>query len=191
MLTDKRSTTARTRFVFHSCHYFSAKVVLFCDICKNSTHFFMCRYYEYGGRAYPVRHYPIAIRLRDRKGRAILCIALNPQSGDFSGAILGVRSVALLHGKIRQGIREGEETAILIKVLFCNLEFFGSSLVHPWFILGLLHGVDIQGTREQNLNKKHFCQYSFIWRSCLPCTALPCSHTAAYPQGVRHSMYCA
>ena len=26
-----------------------------------------------GGRAYPVRHYPIAIRLRDREGRAILC----------------------------------------------------------------------------------------------------------------------
>ena len=62
-----------------------------------------------GGRAYPVRHYPI--RLRDRNqtphqptrlvgdpvSRAILCIALNPQSGDFSGAILGVRSVALLH----------------------------------------------------------------------------------------------
>ena len=45
----------------------------------------------------PVRYYPVAIRLRDRKGRAILCIALNPQSGDFSGAILGVRSVALLH----------------------------------------------------------------------------------------------
>ena len=52
-----------------------------------------------GGRAYPVRHYPIAIRLRDREGRAILCIALSPQSGDSSGAILGVRSVALLHLK--------------------------------------------------------------------------------------------
>ena len=50
-----------------------------------------------GGRAYPVRHYPIAIRLRDREGRAVLCIALSPQSGDSSGAILGVRSVALLH----------------------------------------------------------------------------------------------
>ena len=50
-----------------------------------------------GGRAYPVRHYPVAIRLRDREGRAILCIALSPQSGDSSGAILGVRSVALLH----------------------------------------------------------------------------------------------
>ena len=53
--------------------------------------------HTFGGRAYPVRHYPIAIRLRTRKGCAILCIALNPQSGDFSGAILGVRSVALLH----------------------------------------------------------------------------------------------
>ena len=91
-----------------------------------------------GGRAYPVRHYPIAVRLRTRKGCAILCIALNPQSGDFSGAILGVRSVALLH---------------LTKSLFANT--------------------------------------SYIRRSCLPCTALPCSHTAAYPQGVRHSMYCA
>ena len=50
-----------------------------------------------GGRAYPVRHYPIAMRLRDRKGRAVLCIALSPQNGDSSGAILGVRSVALLH----------------------------------------------------------------------------------------------
>ena len=26
-----------------------------------------------GGRAYPVRHYPVAIRLRDREGRAVLC----------------------------------------------------------------------------------------------------------------------
>ena len=60
-----------------------------------------------GGRAYPVRHYPLAIRLRTREEYAILCIALNPQSGDFSGAILGVRSVALLH--------------------------LGSSLVRPWF----------------------------------------------------------
>ena len=50
-----------------------------------------------GGRAYPVRHYPIAIRLRDREGRAILCVARSPQSGDSSGATLEVRSVALLH----------------------------------------------------------------------------------------------
>jgi hypothetical protein len=33
--------------------------------------------------------------------------------------------------------------------------------------------------------------YHTYWRSCLPCTALPFSHTAAYPRGVRHSMYCA
>ncbi len=42
----------------------------------------------------------LAIRLRDRKGRAILCIALSPRYGDSSGAILGVRSVALLHGRL-------------------------------------------------------------------------------------------
>ena len=77
----------------------------------------MLIHHTFGGRAYPVRHYPVAIRLRDRKGHAILCIALNPQSGDFSGAILGVRSVAVLHGEIRQGIRDGKRTAILIKVL--------------------------------------------------------------------------
>ena len=53
-----------------------------------------------GGRVYPVRHYPIAIRLRDREGRAILCVALTPQSGDSSGATLGVRSVALLHALV-------------------------------------------------------------------------------------------
>ena len=50
-----------------------------------------------GGRAYPVRHYPVVIRLRTRKGCAILCIALNPQSGDSSDAILEVPFKALLH----------------------------------------------------------------------------------------------
>ena len=30
-----------------------------------------------GGRSYPVSHYPIAMRLRDRKGRAILCLRLS------------------------------------------------------------------------------------------------------------------
>ena len=30
-----------------------------------------------GGRSYPVIHYPIAMRLRDRKGRAILCLRLS------------------------------------------------------------------------------------------------------------------
>ena len=90
-----------------------------------------------GGRAYPVRHYPIAIRLRTRKGCAILCIALNPQSGDFSGAILEVPFKALLHGGIRQGIRGEKEMAILINSTFCGSEFLGSSLVLPWFVLGL------------------------------------------------------
>ena len=94
------------------------------------------KHHTLGGRAYPVRHYPIAVRLRDREGHAILCIALNPQSGDFSGAILGVRSVALLHGEIRQGIRELKEKAILRKVLFGWLgvlwSFIGLSLVLRW-----------------------------------------------------------
>ena len=69
-----------------------------------------------GGRAYPVRHYPIAIRLRDRKGRAILCIAFNPQSGDSSDAILEVPFKALLHGLPAEflrypfGIPSGETT---------------------------------------------------------------------------------
>ena len=103
--------------------------------------------HTFGGCAYPVRHYPIAIRLRtlafgnmvamivdpvniratctsalptySRSSwgphniySAILCIALNPQSGYFSGAILGVRSVALLHlalllGRYKGSIREG------------------------------------------------------------------------------------
>ena len=40
------------------------------------------------------------LRLRDRKGRAILCIAFNPQSGDFSDAILEVPFKALLHGRL-------------------------------------------------------------------------------------------
>ena len=57
---------------------------------------------QLGGRVYPVRHYPIAIRLRDREGRAILCIALYPRTGESSGAILGVRSVALLHAQSQQ-----------------------------------------------------------------------------------------
>ena len=100
----------------------------------------MLIHHTLGGRAYPVRHYPVAIRLRDRKGHAILCIALNPQSGDFSGAILGVRSVALLH---------------LTKVLFEVWEFFGLSLVHPWFVLGLLPERDSEGTIEHNLKKQH------------------------------------
>ena len=84
---------------------------------------------------------------------AILCIALNPQSGDFSGAILGVRSVALLHGKIGEGIREVKESAILTKRTFSISAFFGRSLVHPLFVLGYLHGSTKDGTSRRNLNK--------------------------------------
>ena len=43
-------------------------------------------------------------------------------------------------GGIEEGIREVKEMVILIKVLFCNLEFLGHSLVRLWFFLGLLHG---------------------------------------------------
>ena len=67
--------------------------------------------YTLGGRAYPVRHYLVAIRLRtcnstpDQSheiGRAPHRVrhsmfAPSPQCGDTSGASLGVRSVALLH----------------------------------------------------------------------------------------------
>ena len=42
-----------------------------------------------------------------------------------------------------------------------------------------------------NLFREQYSNTSYNWRSCLPCTALPFSHTAAYPRGVRHSMYCA
>ena len=52
----------------------------------------------------------------------------------------GVLSVVsrLSVGGIGQGIREVKETAILIKSTFCVWEFFGRSLVRPWFIVGLL-----------------------------------------------------
>ena len=79
-----------------------------------------------GGRAYPVRHYPIAVRLRTRKGYAILCIASFPQSGDSSDAILEVPFKALLHGGIRQCIREVNEIGILIKSIFFQ------SIAYSW-----------------------------------------------------------
>ena len=93
-----------------------------------------------GGRAYPVRHYPIAIRLRDRKGRAILCIALFPQSGDSSGAILGVRSVALLHvidsGKIRK------DWVKIVHIELRILNFEGKSCVYLKKIVPLWRGLE-------------------------------------------------
>ena len=70
---------------------------------------------------------------------------------EFCRSSLGCRSE-----KIGEGIRELKETAILINSTFGVWEFFGRSLVHPRVVFGLLHGVDIQGTREGNLKKSTF-----------------------------------
>jgi hypothetical protein len=43
--------------------------------------------------------------------------------------------------------------AILIKRTFCDLAFFGSSLVRPWFFLGLLAEGNREGTTGRNLKK--------------------------------------
>ena len=80
-------------------------------------------YIHIGGRVYPVRHYPITIRLRDREGHAILCIALNPRSGDSLGAILGVRSVALLHPR-----KYGREMQPILQHARRICAFFGTPL---------------------------------------------------------------
>ena len=58
-------------------------------------------------------------------------------------------------GGIRQGIRKGKETAILINSIFSVWEFFGRFLLLLWFIVGLLYGGDRQGTREGNLNFRY------------------------------------
>ena len=80
-----------------------------------------------GGRAYPVRHYPIAVRLRTRKGCAILCIASFPQSGDSSDAILEVPFKALLHAKC--------STYALF--LYKNAFFSKNICVCPFFVVPL------------------------------------------------------
>ena len=60
-------------------------------------------------------------------------------------------------GKMGGGIREGKETAILTKSTFPDSEFFGSSLVCLWFVLGLLPEGDREGTKERNLKKNTLC----------------------------------
>ena len=76
--------------------------------------------HTFGDCAYPVRHNPIAVRLRDRKGRAILCIALFPHYGDSSGAILEVPFKALLHLDLLQHKdSEGRGERNLKKTPFC------------------------------------------------------------------------
>ena len=42
---------------------------------------------------------------------------------------------------------------ILINSIFEDSEFFGRSLVLPWFFLGLLFDGDWKGAIEKNLNK--------------------------------------
>ena len=59
-------------------------------------------------------------------------------------------------GKIGEGIREVKEMVILIKSTFSVWEFLGSSLVHPWFLLGLLPEGNREGTKVGNLNKTPF-----------------------------------
>ena len=67
--------------------------------------------------------------------------------------VLSVVSRCLLGG-IREDIREVKETAILIKRTFFVSEFFGRSLVHLWFLLGLLPEIDREGTIEKNLKNR-------------------------------------
>jgi hypothetical protein len=63
-------------------------VVFYTKYCRYETHNSVAgtktkshELLEMGGRSYPVHHYPIAIRLRDRKGRAILCLRLSSKWG--------------------------------------------------------------------------------------------------------------
>ena len=84
-----------------------------------------------GGRAYPVRHYPIAARLRTRKGYAILCIASFPQSGDSSDAILEVPSEALLHPLARS------INAAHTHFFYTKIHFFLKKFAYVHFLLYL------------------------------------------------------
>ena len=97
------------------------------------------KHYTIGGRAYPVRHYPIAIRLRDRKGRAILC----------SHYFLSVGTLRVLHSecvpshsftvvgrcnqaRYKRSKRDGnlnKKPFLCFGVLW---SFLGLSLVSPW-----------------------------------------------------------
>ena len=65
-------------------------------------------------------------------------------------------------------------------------------LVNYLRILGNLFRIPVNLFRKAvNYFREQYSNTSYNWRSCLPCTALPFSHSAAYPRGVRHSMYCA
>ena len=42
---------------------------------------------------------------------------------------------------------------------------FGCSLVHPWFLLGLLPEGDEKGTKEQNLKNRTIFSFLMSWSS--------------------------
>ena len=42
---------------------------------------------------------------------------------------------------------------------------FGCSLVHPWFLLGLLPEGDEKGTKEQNLKNRAIFPFLISWSS--------------------------
>ena len=88
--------------------------------------------------------------------RAFLCITLNPQSGDSSGVMLGVRSVALLHLYLSSLSANNLHKVTMLPnaVVFYIIHFHTTTLSH-----------------------KKMCRYT--GRSYLPCTVLPYSLTAA------------
>ena len=78
--------------------------------------------------------------------------------------VLSVFSRSSVGGR-RQGIREVNETTILINSIFSVWEFLGCSLLLLWFLLGILPERDRKGTREGNLKnrtitkKAHCCAF--------------------------------
>ena len=85
----------------------------------------------------------------------------------MSRSFLGRRSVFSRWNKRRY--KRGKIDGNLNKQHFLMI---WSSLVVSWFFFGLWPEEDLDSTMGRILNKKHFCQYSFICRSCQPCTAL-------------------
>ena len=82
-------------------------------------------------------------------------LVVGPSVGVLS--LVSRRSVGVLW----QDIREVKEVEILTNSTFSIWEFLGRSLVRLWFLLGLWHGRDWQGTREGNLNKSVFFEDNY------------------------------
>ncbi len=94
-------------------------------------------------------------------------------------------------GDLLGGVPPSTKPAVEIKHVHSVL-IRAQLLVNYLRILGNLFRTPINLFRKAvNYFKEQYSNTSYNWRSCLPCTALPFSHTAAYPRGVRHSMYCA